>query len=613
MTGVAYSLGPEWAEPKTLQHWPPKILNELANKVPSQLKYDTTNKHVQSWGFLCESDNNDTEIVDCFKLHLDPEYADPRPDAPSSDNARRWYKDYLRSLHEYISETFSNSFPRWGSMPVEFIFSVPTTWKNPSMIADIVAIIRSAGFGSDGPEHRVEISLTEAEAAAVYAAKQQMEKDDIILVCDAGGGTTDVNTLKVKSKRGTPMELAPLSWTEGRPIGSTLIDIQFHRALVNRLDKIRNVLRRDPVDVAHEMMTGGRFERMKCSFGTAASLAIPTIQLQVPGMPEGFEAPEAHVEDSKMVIQQAELKALFDGQIDRMLDLIEEQLQRLEQRDASAQVSHLVLSGGLGSSPYVRQRLKSYFETGRGSSRPNAQDIHIVTVAEPQLAVVHGLVLDRVQLVKRGEEIFKQRCCGNSYGVKCLQIYNPRNVEHTGKEVFVDKRDGKKYVENQIDWFVKRVSIRSPSSSKTCAYVRQGDNVSSDGILKPYRIKIKPGMERNRWTTIIVMSSNEREKLPTNLSQDGAKRLCMVESSLKDKAVDTKIKNRHWYNLREKYLEARVNIQVVLGPADLKFQLQSKDREILSNSHDAIQVKWDTAEQPNIQVPHRLEEMYIVE
>ena len=43
------------------------------------------------------------------------------------------------------------------------------------MIAETEKLIEAAGFGSDGEEHRVEIGLTEAEAAAVYASKQQFE------------------------------------------------------------------------------------------------------------------------------------------------------------------------------------------------------------------------------------------------------------------------------------------------------------------------------------------------------------------------------------------------------------------------------------------------------
>ena len=170
---MAYSMAPDWPEPKTMQHWPGKMINELANKVPTLLQYNENTNTVKAWGFLC--DEEDGEDVGYFKLHLDPTYPDTRPDAPSLEQARQWYQDFLRCLHDYIEGSFSSSFPRWKSQRTEFVFSVPTTWKNPRMIDETERLIREAGFGSDGLDHRASIGLTEAEAAAVYGAKQQIE------------------------------------------------------------------------------------------------------------------------------------------------------------------------------------------------------------------------------------------------------------------------------------------------------------------------------------------------------------------------------------------------------------------------------------------------------
>ena len=173
--GVAYSMAPDWPEPKTLQHWPGKLINELANKVPTSLQYHGNSRAVKAWGFLCDPEDEESDVLTHFKLYLDPAFRDRRPDAPTIEEAREWYRDYLRCLHDHIEESFSNSFPRWKSQRTEFIFSVPTTWRNPSMIAETEKLIKEAGFGGDGPGHRLSIGLTEAEAAAVYASKQQFE------------------------------------------------------------------------------------------------------------------------------------------------------------------------------------------------------------------------------------------------------------------------------------------------------------------------------------------------------------------------------------------------------------------------------------------------------
>ncbi len=142
------------------------------------------------------------------------------------------------------------------------------------------------------------------------------------------------------------------------------------------------------------------------------------------------------------------------------------------------------MSGGLGSSPYVRKRLKSRYETGLGVSRLNAQEMRIVLVAEPyvnsrptnpyltvdgslyrQLAVVQGLVMDRIQAISRGSVVFKERCCRLSYGMICRELYN--EAKHIGEEVTHDPRDRQRWAVNQIDWFVVQVSKRRPFIHKT--------------------------------------------------------------------------------------------------------------------------------------------------
>jgi len=127
----------------------------------------------------------------------------------------------------------------------------------------------------------------------------------------------------------------------------------------------------------------------------------------------------------------------------------------------------------------------------------------------------------------------------------------------------------------------------------------QGERISIEGISQPYVIKIPPGKESGKWLTGIVMSTLPAEHLPSNINQDGVEKICTVHSVLKESVGDAKLKNRHWYNRGEKYLRLRFNIKVILGAADIRFQLHSKDGQILSGEHNAIQVKWETPARRN--------------
>ena len=153
------------------------MINELANKVPTTLQYGPNSDVAERWGFLCDEDSEGLEIVECFKLYLDAAYRrDRRSSTPTLQQARKWYEDYLRCLRNYLAEMILGFDPDWRSQKAEFIFSVPTTWKNPGMIAETKRIIENAGFGTDGAGHRVSIGLTEAEAAAVSALIQQTKR-----------------------------------------------------------------------------------------------------------------------------------------------------------------------------------------------------------------------------------------------------------------------------------------------------------------------------------------------------------------------------------------------------------------------------------------------------
>ena len=362
--------------------------------------------------------------------------------------------DHLSCLYQTFDRHLNDTIPKYNSKRVEFKFSVPTTWKNPAMIAETEQLVRNAGFAKDNPLHTAEISLTEAEAAAVYASKMQYSANEIFLVCDAGGGTSDVNILKVVSSGVGQTELAPLSWVEGRAIGSTLIDFKVERLIAERLEIVRNQLHEEPVVVAHRMIKeGSRFESFKCNLGDEA-MDLPTLRLTIPGLGPGLNV-SPYIENSQIIISKSQIEAIFDAQIERICDLIDDQLSQLERAHPREVVTYLVLSGGLGSSAYLQRSLRQRYLLGRGP-HACARDLQILRVPKPQLAVCHGLVLDRVQQIRENRVVYKERFCRQSYGIIVRAEYDPRL--HYGEPTFVDPRDNKKFALNQIDWFIKQVS-----------------------------------------------------------------------------------------------------------------------------------------------------------
>lgn len=167
-----------------------------------------------------------------------------------------------------------------------------------------------------------------------------------------------------------------------------------------------------------------------------------------------------------------DLKSLFDRQVQKLIKLIDAQLQNMQQKHPTQPVvsaklklceavtdrlrqAHLVLSGGLGHSPYVQQQLRSRYATGGGHQ--NARNIQVRVAPDPQLAVCKGIVADRVRRLRAGTSVLSYRCCRASYGTICKELYNKDNPQHVGRATTLDPLNGKPYVTQSIAWFIVKV------------------------------------------------------------------------------------------------------------------------------------------------------------
>lgn len=148
-----------------------------------------------------------------------------------------------------------------------------------------------------------------------------------------------------------------------------------------------------------------------------------------------------------------------------------------------------MLSGGLGSSEYVRGKLGARYGT-----------LRLHTAPEPQLAVCKGLVADRLQKLNTGQQILKWRCCRESYGTICRSVYDAKNPDHRDRTPYRDKQTGKWYVDESVKWFI-----------------RKGQPVSSDEpVTHDFSYSSLPGDKDRIYATEVVNSSLERHILPPN-------------------------------------------------------------------------------------------------
>ncbi|CZR50245.1 related to hsp70 protein [Phialocephala subalpina] len=581
-TGVAWTnlLTPETF---VIKDWPGLGQDAHETKVPSKIIY-ARNQAVGKWGFLCDTQDDFEEqgqVFEWFKIYLDQTNVDRAKrhgltDTPSSvQEAKKLTTDYLREVYNQTKRVIEMMSGPWTNKRVEFIFSMPTTWTSQAILNEFKAVIRDAGFGSE-QTHTAKLELTEAEAVAVYTVKTaqiRFQKGDIFLVCDAGGGTTDLGLVEIAQANPDVPVLRQVAAVQGVGIGSTVIDRAFQALVQRKIDQYPDVGHLLE-NLAFTLSRSQSFRSIKHNFGTAAGDQA-TFYLPI-DINRDFNHPGLGIARGRMAFSKNEIQGLFDPQINQIIARINKQFNWMQENRSAEVVKYMVLSGGLGGSEYVRSQVEQRYKTNPHMSAPN---LYVFKSQEPRLAVAKGLVMDRRQKLVTGASALKTRIARASYGVLCREPYDP-NV-HVGEEVEFDQYiKGKRWAINQIEWFI-----------------RKGDVIDTDWALeRRFERKLKPGVGSNNriWESTVIISHNDRASLPRGLRQAGAKKLCVIKSDLR--AVEEnefEVKNKHCWQGRRYYL-AKFQIKVMVAPADLKFELWFKGTKY-SRSHDPVTIQWDPA------------------
>ena len=274
---------------------------------------------MKNWGFKSQNDEGTKEW---FKQSLDPERIIRLKETarkrqaeggigalqvhyiPDHDEVKQYYKDYMHCLYTHLSEVIQEKTGNWKSQRVEFIFSLPCTFQNHGIGRSLLTLIKEAGFGTGGERHTVDVGLTEPEAAAVFTIRESavgFRAGTTILVCDAGGGTTDLALLQSVTKDDEVPELEALNVVEGKNVGSTNIDTSFEKLVETRLSAVTPALRDD---TAWSMMHSPEFLAWKCAFGQDDSQYYTSFQIPVPRVDSDFNHHGARIKDGKMHLSQ---------------------------------------------------------------------------------------------------------------------------------------------------------------------------------------------------------------------------------------------------------------------------------------------------------------------
>jgi hypothetical protein len=271
---------------------------------------------VKYWGYQVQNHQRvqpPERLLENWKIFLDPPMINEARQAEVDDvprslaEAQRMVTAYLEQIYFHIKESIQAENGRgWEEKTIFFVFSLPTTWTSLATVERFKEAITNAGFGQENPsKHTAELELTEAEAAAVFTLKEAQVKynvGDIILICDAGGGTTDLGLFQVRQTF-NPLSLTQVHQVQGVGIGSTMIDKAFIDLVKMRLQRAPDVAQYLPRALPKLLVDDIAFRTAKHSFGTRLAnhpeYYIPT-QPREDVIPASFSDPRLGIIEGRM-------------------------------------------------------------------------------------------------------------------------------------------------------------------------------------------------------------------------------------------------------------------------------------------------------------------------
>ncbi|OJJ76643.1 hypothetical protein ASPBRDRAFT_192760 [Aspergillus brasiliensis CBS 101740] len=250
---------------------------------------------------------------------------------PESITPERAISDFFRPIYQEIHKWININWSEAPHPRIEYYFARPACWTDDNQ-RKMAQAVRGAGFGTS-PLDEV-FFIDEAEAVALYFAHLQGYKppaDGRILVCDVGGGTTDIAAFEIRGEGANPL-YAPLKGTAGADFGGAAMDA----AVVKRIE-------------THLLRTIGGSKSL-----TKAQLdQISLVKQDYEG---NGDLPVIIDEFSGIILSQEDFKKCLQETIDAIIHLINQHLTSSQKMQKL--ISHVLLVGGPSCMPHLRKQVE---------------------------------------------------------------------------------------------------------------------------------------------------------------------------------------------------------------------------------------------------------------
>ncbi|KAG8783944.1 hypothetical protein FRC12_019178 [Ceratobasidium sp. 428] len=428
-SGVAFAFlqkGVDQAIHRVTQ-WPGQEAQHQQSKIPTLVWYDLNGKAV-SFGAEAlshkakeDAEDNDWQLAKHFKLHLHPHdmkakhglKLDPLPNGVS---LRQIYVDFLRYLLKHTRSFFEDRIVDgsliWESYQpeMEVVIAHPNGWGIREQTF-LRAVAIEAGLTLASSPHRIRF-VTEAEASVHFCIYHtnlgsRLQPGAKFAVCDAGGSTVDTTVYSVIAARPV-LKIEEARASACVQAGAIFVDAAMEKYLESVL-KNASLGREDIQDYTARGVKD--FESVaKRNFRDVAEDKM--IEIAGPR----FNNTSIRARRGRMTIPGATVKSFFDVCLDEIIASVDQQMQ-------GNNVSYMLLVGGFGDSPFLRQEFRTRYE-------PQGCQVTLTNDSTSK-AVADGAVIWNVTSSVVG------RAPRSSVGIEVVRRYNPLSSEFVGRETYV--------------------------------------------------------------------------------------------------------------------------------------------------------------------------------
>ncbi|CUA77246.1 Heat shock 70 kDa protein 12B [Homo sapiens] [Rhizoctonia solani] len=428
-SGVAFAFLEKGQEQQIqrVTDWPGQEAQNLAGKVPTLVWYDTE-KEAVSFGAEAlspkaeeDAEDNGWQLAKHFKLHLHPGSMrnqhglniDPLPNGIS---LLRVYSDFLGYLIRHTQSFFEDRMVDgrllWQRYrpKMEFCIAHPNGWGIREQ-AFLRTAATNAGLVTNATAASCIRFVTEAEASVHFCIYHtnlgsRLRPGMNFAVCDAGGSTVDTTTYRQVNSTRSPLELEEARASACVQAGAIFVNAAAEQFVKRTLSEAG--LHQEDV----EDYTKRGIQDFEKSLKRQFSGGTETKTIEV-GMSR-LNLPRIGIRRGHMGLEGAKVRQFFDICVNEITASVDQQLEGLD-------VSHILLVGGFGESPYLRSVFKDRYER-RGCQITITND-------SSSKAVADGAIIWSTASNVSGRA---PRC---SFGIETSVRFNSVNADHQGREI----------------------------------------------------------------------------------------------------------------------------------------------------------------------------------